>query len=124
MSHISWWGSLTLTPTCRCPASEVERLLHRQVQAAPRRILRRAHAHAGTAAHAVRTVQRIDQRQLRMHLADAVEIEVVRYVEVELEVVRQRATIGYVAVLAQAAAEQVIGPYLGAVVECIGHAAG
>src|SRR5690348_17895713 len=62
-----------------------EVLLQAEVQAAARAELRRAHAHTGAVPQLIGAVQRVDQRQLGVQLAETVGYEVVRDVEVELE---------------------------------------
>src|SRR6185437_6649358 len=103
--------------------SRSEVLLQAEVQAAARTELRRTHADAGAVAQLVGAIQRVDQRQLGVQLAEVVEGEVVRHVEVELEVRRQMGAVRHRAVLAEPAAEQVVGADPGAVGQCVTDAA-
>ena len=106
----------------RRAASEV--LLQTQVHAASRTVLRRAHADAAAIAQLVRAIERVEYGQLGMQLAEALEGEVMGHVQVQLEIGRQRGAVRHRTVLAQPAAEQVVGTDPGAVIQRVVDAAG
>src|SRR5690348_14662133 len=97
-----------------------EFLLHPHIHATPRAELWRADADAGAVAQLIGAVERIDQRDTRIQLADARQVERVRQIEIELEVTRQGFGVGEAA--AQAGTVEEIAADTGCIADGVAHA--